>query len=202
MERQAKIRNHRVSNRLFRLMATRRLVAARLRSWRFAWMGASVGSKCLFGSNVRIDRPWTASFGQRCVLEPSVWFDVVDDQARVSIGAFVFIGRGAHFFVSDGVTIGDHTLIGDGVVISDHKHDIVSGKRIGEQGCTSAPIRIGADVLICVRAFVLQGVTVGDGAVIGPGAVVTHDVPPNAIVGAAPGRVIGTRSEDTRPGNV
>ena len=183
------------------LAEKKRLAAARLRSKYFSLAGAKVGPKCLFGSSLRIDRPWTTSFGRRCMLEPNVWFDVVDDQALVLIGDYVFLGRGAHLFVSDGVTIGDHTLIGDGVIISDHRHEVVSGTRIGEQDCTSAPIHIGADVLICVRAIVLQGVTIGDGAVIGPGAVVTNDVPPNSIVGTAPGRVIGTRPEAERPEN-
>lgn len=52
---------------------------------------------------------------------------------------------------------------------------------------------VGNDVWIGTRAILLPGITVGDGAIIGAGAVVTHDVPPYAIVGGVPARVIGFR---------
>lgn len=183
-----------VSRFTWRLAEKRRLAIARLRSKYTRAMGAQVGPKCLFGRGVRIDRPWTATFGQRCVLEPDVWLDVVADEARISIGDSAFLGRGTHLFVSQKVTIGNHVLIGDGAIISDHKHNTVGGIPIGQQGCNAAPIRVGDDVLICVRAIILQGVTIGDGAIIGPGAVVTQDVPPNAIVASPPGRTVGMRA--------
>lgn len=182
-----------VSRPLWRLGEFQRLAMARLRSKYWALRGAEVGAKCLFGSHVRLDRPWTTSFGRRCVLEPNVWFDVVNDAAEVRVGDGVFFGRGAHLLISDGVTIGDHCLIGDGVIVSDHKHNTAAGRLIGEQGCNSERICIGNDVMICVRAIILQGVTIGDGAIIGPAAIVTQDVAPNAIVGAPPGRVFGSR---------
>lgn len=56
-----------------------------------------------------------------------------------------------------------------------------------------APIQIGSDVWIGARAIVKDGVSIGHGAVVGAGAVVTKDVPPYAIVGGVPARVIGYR---------
>jgi acetyltransferase-like isoleucine patch superfamily enzyme len=56
-----------------------------------------------------------------------------------------------------------------------------------------APIHIGSDVWIGTRAIVKDGVSVGHGAVVGAGAVVTGDVPPYAIVGGVPARVIRYR---------
>ncbi len=55
------------------------------------------------------------------------------------------------------------------------------------------PTIIGNDVLIMYNAMVLSGVTIGDGAIVGAGAVVTKDVPPYAIVAGNPARVIKYR---------
>lgn len=55
------------------------------------------------------------------------------------------------------------------------------------------PVTIGNDVWIGTRAMILDGVTVGDGAVIAAGAVVTKDVPPYAIVGGVPAKIIKFR---------
>lgn len=178
---------------LWRSMETKRLAAARARSYYFGLLGARIGPKCLFGAGVRIDRPWTVSMGSRCMLEPHVWFDIVDDQAEVRLGNHVFMGRGVHLLLSDGLTIGDHCLLGDGVAIADHKHNIGRESLIGNQGCNSARVTIGSDVMICVRAMILQGVTIGDGAIVGPGAIVSQDVAPYSIVGTPPARLLGTR---------
>ena len=170
-----------------------RIIRARLNSYYYRVLGAHVGAKCLFGRGVRIERPWNVSFGARCVLEPNVWLDLATDAASVTLGSHVFLGRNAHLLVTDGITIGDHCLIGDGVIMSDHKHNHSPEELIETQGCNSAKISIGSDVLICVRAVILQGVTIGDGAIVGPGAIVTQNVAPYTIVGVAPARVVGNR---------
>ena len=55
------------------------------------------------------------------------------------------------------------------------------------------PIRIGNDVWIGAHAVVLAGVTIGEGAVVGAGAVLKDNVPPYTIVGGVPAKVIGMR---------
>ncbi|KRF13738.1 hypothetical protein ASG90_12905 [Nocardioides sp. Soil797] len=59
------------------------------------------------------------------------------------------------------------------------------------------PARIGNDVWIGANAVLLRGITVGDGAVIAAGAVVTRDVPPYAIVGGVPAKVIRHRFDES-----
>jgi len=54
----------------------------------------------------------------------------------------------------------------------------------------AAPIVIGNDVFVGMEALVLKGVTIGDGAVVGAGAVVTQDVPPRAVVAGNPAQVV------------
>ena len=57
------------------------------------------------------------------------------------------------------------------------------------------PITIGDDVWIGSRVIILGGVNVGNGAVIGAGSVVTHDVPPYSVVGGNPARIIKSRKQ-------
>jgi len=59
-------------------------------------------------------------------------------------------------------------------------------------------VTIGNDVWIGTRALIMDGVTVGDGAVIGAGAVVTKDVPPYAIVGGVPAKIIKYRFSEKK----
>lgn len=59
------------------------------------------------------------------------------------------------------------------------------------------PVEIGNDVWIGARAMILDGVKIGDGAIIGAGAVVTKDVPPYAIVGGVPAKIIGYRFDES-----
>ena len=86
------------------------------------------------------------------------------------------------------VTIGDRTQIGPGVQIlaADHPRD-AAVRASGLEFCR--PVRIGHDVWIGGGAIILPGVSVGDGALIGAGSVVTRDVPAGATTFGNPARV-------------
>jgi acetyltransferase-like isoleucine patch superfamily enzyme len=95
------------------------------------------------------------------------------------------------------VRIGRDVMIADQVTIRDTDHSISSTDiPMIEQGIETAPVIIGDDVWIAHGAMILKGVTVGEGSVIAAGAVVTKDVPPYAIVGGIPARVIRFRKQD------
>lgn len=112
-------------------------------------------------------------------------------------GKNVFINSGCHFQDQGGITIGDGTLIGHNVVLATINHDLCPRNNRKNH---YAPIRIGDNVWIGSNATVLQGVTVGDWAVIGAGAVVTRDVPPMSIVGGVPARVIRYLTDEEKAG--
>ena len=112
----------------------------------------------------------------------------------VSINARVSIDGGAA-----GVRIGAGTRIATGATIYAFNHALDAARPIREQPVTSKGIVIGADVWIGANAGVTDGVTIGDHAVIGMGAVVTRDVPAWAIVGGVPARVIGDRRDRRGP---
>ena len=153
-----------------------------------------IGAKSRIGGGARILRPRCVQLGSRCELEHRVYFKCVTDLARLVIGDHVFIGTGTEIDVSQAVTIGAHTLVAPGVFITDHTHERARRLRLDEQGPQARPVVIGADVWIGVRAIVLSGVTIGDGAIVGAGAVVTKSVAPYAIVAGVPARSIGERT--------
>lgn len=106
---------------------------------------------------------------------------------NIAVGRRVFINAGCCFQDQGGITIGDGCLIGHQVVLATINHGFSPGER-GDN--YPAPISIGNHVWIGSRAVVLPGVSIGDGAIIAAGAVVTRDVPPNVIAGGVPARII------------
>ena len=106
---------------------------------------------------------------------------------NIHIGKNVFLNMGCKFQDQGGIYIGDGALIGHNVVLATLNH-AMSPSRRGTM--VPAPIRIGKNVWIGSNAAILPGVTIGDGAIVAAGAVVTRDVPENAIVGGVPAKVI------------
>lgn len=88
------------------------------------------------------------------------------------------------------VTIGDYVDIAPEVNIWTLEHDPQSLNHAAVGG----PVTIHNHAWIANRVIILPGVTVGEGAVVAAGAVVTKDIPPFSIVGGVPARVIGNRS--------
>jgi acetyltransferase-like isoleucine patch superfamily enzyme len=92
------------------------------------------------------------------------------------------------------VSIGRECIIADRTMFIDFDHGIVEVERpIRLQGIYKRDVRIGHNVWIGYGACVLRGVTVGNNSVLGTSAVVVDDVPPNAVVGGVPARVIRYR---------
>lgn len=179
---------------LDRLHALALLVAGRCRAGLLRVRGARIGPKSSIGTSVRVRRPWCIETGTRVEVEHSVFLKIVADDARLLIGDFVFIGAGSEIDILTSVTIGAHALIAPNVFITDHTHNTAAGIRLDRQGNTSAPVVVGDDAWIGAGAVVLPGVTIGAGAIVGAGAVVTKNVPPNAIVAGVPAKIIGMRS--------
>jgi len=106
---------------------------------------------------------------------------------NTTIGKNVFINSGCNFQDQGGICIGDGVLIGHCVVLATLNHGLAPNKR---QDIYPAQIVIGKHVWIGSKATVLPGVTIGDNAVIAAGAVVTKNVPENAVVAGVPAKII------------
>lgn len=106
---------------------------------------------------------------------------------NISIGKKVFINSGCHFQDWGGIYIGDGTLIGSQVVLATINHGRQPEERADNY---PAPIHIGNRVWIGSHATILPGVTIGDGAIIAAGAVVTGAVEANTVVGGVPAKLL------------
>lgn len=106
---------------------------------------------------------------------------------NITVGKNVFINACCRFQDQGGITIGDNCFIGHNVTLATLNHDLNPNNR-----STMIPkrITIGKNVWIGSDSTILPGITVGDGAIIGAGSVVTKDVPKNTIVGGNPAKVI------------
>lgn len=128
----------------------------------------------LFGSPVsptlRVFPPFYTDFGKNIV-----------------IGDDVFINACCHFQDHGGVTLGDGCLIGHNVVFATLNHDFIPERRAS---MIPAPIVLGRKVWVGSNSTILQGVTIGDNAIVAAGSVVTKDIPTNVIVGGVPAKFI------------
>lgn len=143
----------------------------------------------------------SVKLGHRCILDECQ----ITANSMVSVGAHSILS-GPIRIVADlnQVSIGKFCSFAPQVTIWESLHDarritsfyILSeffGDNFKRDIISKGPIQIGNDVWIGTRAVILSGVTIGDGAVIGSGSIVTKDVPPYTIVGGIPAKVLKPR---------
>lgn len=106
---------------------------------------------------------------------------------NIAVGENVFINACCHFQDHGGVTIGDGCQIGHNVVFATLNHGLSPEERTHTYPAT---IVLGKNVWVGSNATILQGVTIGDNAVVAAGAVVTKDVAANTVVGGVPAKFI------------
>lgn len=128
----------------------------------------------------------------------------IGDESR--IGTFVEIQKGvkigrrvkvsSHTFICEGVTIEDDVFIGHGVMFINDKYPHATnnqGLPQVEADWACIPTRVKQKASIGSNATILCGVTIGEGALVGAGSVVTHDVPAGATVAGNPARPLTKR---------
>lgn len=118
------------------------------------------------------------------------------------VGKNAGIGYGIYLDVTGlkRLEIGDNFLIGSEALILLHRRNLklyFMGMNPHDIPMKEGYTKIGNNVQIGMRAFILPGVTIGDGAVIGANSVVSHDVPPYTIVAGQPAKVIKHIPEKT-----
>jgi maltose O-acetyltransferase len=112
------------------------------------------------------------------------WPIVVNGADRLSVGDNVSINAFVHIWAQGGVSIGESTLIASHVAISSLTH--ATDAADFSKSLVSKPVEIGRNAWIGTHAVILPGIRIGDGAIVGAGAVVTHDVAAGDVVAGVP----------------
>ncbi|MGB2711566.1 MAG: acyltransferase [Conexibacter sp.] len=138
--------------------------------------------------------------GARVVLGRWSWLGhgtkIRAHEGEVSIGAKTVLGQECTISAYQHVSIGRECIVADRVMLIDFDHGVVEVERpIRLQGIYKRDVRVGHNVWIGYGACVLRGVEVGDNAILGTSAVVTKDVPTNAVAAGIPARVIRMRDK-------
>lgn len=111
---------------------------------------------------------------------------------NVGIGEFAYLGGGG------GLEIGDDSIIGQYLSCHPENHIYSDSEMlIRLQGVTRRGIRIGRNCWIGSKVTILDGVDIGEGCIVAAGAVITRSMPPNAIIGGVPAKVIKERGSIT-----
>jgi maltose O-acetyltransferase len=128
--------------------------------------------------------------GRNVNIRPRVYFGA---GRNISIGDDSMLGQNSIIGSTAAVVIGNDVMMGPEVLIYTSNHGMEPGIPMRRQALQCAPVCVGNDVWIGARCIILPGITIGDGAVLAAGAVVTADVPANAVVGGVPAKLLKYR---------
>ncbi|MER9226851.1 acyltransferase [Mesorhizobium sp. M0664] len=168
---------------------------------RLAGVQAGAGSKLSYRT-VRSARRGNHVIGEESIIHCVFSFDRPD--AQITVGKRCFIGR-SHLVSAGRIEIGDDVIMSWGITVVDHNSHSVDWRLRGDDvkkwhrgekdwtGIPIAPVKIENRVWIGFNATILKGVTLGEGSVVGAGAVVTKDVAPFAVVAGNPAKPIRQR---------
>ena len=145
----------------------------------------------IHGNVLEALREGRLEIGENVLFEPHVWL-TAPGQARITIGAGVFLNIGVMVAAQELVEIGDHCMFANGCFVSDANHRFSDPELpVPWQGFTTkGPTRIGDNVWCGVNVVIGSGVTVGERCVIGANSVVTGDLPPFSLAAGAPAKVL------------
>lgn len=121
---------------------------------------------------------------------------------RIQVGHHSHIGERCYLWAGDStgrIVIGDHVSLAPEVFITASDYRFVAGQPFREQPKRERDVVIGNDVWLGTRVVVTAGVTIGDGCIVGAGAVVTRDLPPGSIAVGVPARVVSQRPSSPSP---
>lgn len=150
------------------------------------------------GVSLSIDNTHSLILGEGCSIHKNTVINICTRKIKssITIGKGTYIGENNNLRAADGIIeIGDNSFISQGVTIVTSNHGMSRSMPISEQGWFSkkSKIVISDDVWVGANSVILPDVTIGKGAVIAAGSIVTKDVPEYAIVAGNPARILKYR---------
>ena len=146
----------------------------------------------IFGNNISIGDYATLITAPDKRIDLSTW-ETDKINGEINLGAYILISPGTSIRSAKKITIGESTMIASDVTITDSDwHGIYDRS---EPVGNTKPVVLKDNVWIGDSAIVCKGVTIGENSIIGAGAVVTKDVPPNSIFAGNPAKLVKTLDE-------
>jgi acetyltransferase-like isoleucine patch superfamily enzyme len=146
-----------------------------------------IGKHFKVGGKIRISKMYKSArlnIGDYVQLYSQVGFFLNTPEASIELGNNTYINSRTEIFSKCSVKIGCNCAISWDVSILDSDFHHIGGSK------DASPVLIGNHVLIGCKSIILKGVTIGDGAIVSAGAVVTHDVPSKTLVAGVPAKII------------
>ncbi|MCL1144328.1 acyltransferase [Shewanella gaetbuli] len=178
----------------------------KLLSWAKPWQDAiqaeltqletvNIGQQCFIAPEAQLfaEPGRDIIIGDKCMIAADVFMHgpiTLGDEVAINHSCSLDGGR-------SGIHIGAQTRIANNVTVYAFNHGMTPDTPIYQQPVSSKGIYIGKDVWIGAQAGLVDGITIGDHAIIGMGCIVTKDVPAYAIVAGNPAKVIGDRRQKT-----
>lgn len=165
----------------------------------------ATGDGVRFGPTARVINPRGRDrirVGEKTLIDGELLLH--DYGGEIEIGASSYIGMGTRLWSGDRLHVGNHVFVAHNVTITDtnshqmeaeeraehYQRTIVEGRAFEKGTIRTAPVVIGDHAWINFNVAVLKGVTIGEGAIIGAGSVVTKDIPPYVLATGNPARVV------------
>jgi len=140
----------------------------------------------LFGSPIELGDFATVIATSDKKIRFSIWSDL-QDSGRIKIGSYCLICPGVRISSASRIIIADNCMFASGAYITDSDwHDIYNRVSLGK----TAPVTIGKNVWVGDSAIICKGVAIGENSIVGAGAIVVNNVPPNVVVAGNPARII------------
>ena len=164
-------------------------------TFRYRYIHRCTGPGTIVGESAALINTANIRIGSGCLLQDRVYIRAgmsgsVASEDGVALNSF------AKIFGHGGVRVGKSAQIGPGTIVTTSGHDY----RATELELNLAPVDIGERVWIGGMATILPGVTIGDRAVIGAGAVVTSDIPADCLAVGVPAKVVRRFGEESPAG--
>jgi len=172
------------------VLSFRSLLCWRNLIWK--WRGGGIGKGSFLPRHL-VTWPHQVQIGKNCHLQPDLFFNYShfwEPGPSMIFGDRVFLGRGCEFNIRSRLEVGDDCLIASGCIFVDHDHGRDPNMPMNSQDILGAPIVLQRNVWVGARCVVLKGVTIGEGAVIGAGAIVTHSIPAGETWAGIPARCL------------
>ena len=171
-------------------------------NWKFVRsLFKHLGARVTIADPYYIYGQWNIEVGKHFSAGPNFWMEAIEYYGNQQFSPSITIGdnfsaqRNCHIGAIDSITIGDGVLLGSNILITDHAHGDTSAEQNGLAPGTrplisKGPVVIGNHVWVGDNAVILPNVTLGDGCIVGAGAVVTKSFPAGSVIGGNPARLL------------